>query len=92
MPSLMFEPPVTIEECRAVGTQLGEAWGDCPRLEFEEVLIGRMTAIGDAVTASGLDVDEAVAAFDQAAWAAWEAAQSEDPGDRAPARPARTRG
>jgi hypothetical protein len=77
MPSLIFDPPVTIEECRAAGRQFGETWANRPRAEFEEALIQRLAAIDELAPLSS-DAEDAMAVFDQAAWCAWEALQPED--------------
>jgi hypothetical protein len=90
-PLLIFEPPVTIEECRSAGRALGSAWGSRPRVAFEQALIERLTVLVDAFAPAGLDADEALAAFDQSAWAAWEAAQSPTPGDQGSSDPRRAR-
>ena len=74
MRSLIFDPPVSIAECPSAGRQLGEAWGTRSRVEFEQALIERLVAIDDLAPLSS-DAEEALAAFDQAAWQAWEAAQ-----------------
>jgi hypothetical protein len=70
--SVIFDPPVTIEECRIVGAQFGKAWGGRPRVAFEQALVKRLVVLSEALAASGLDPDEVVAAFDQAAWTEWE--------------------
>jgi hypothetical protein len=66
MPSLVFEPPVTIEECRSAGRQFGETWANRPRGEFEGALVERLAAIDELAPLSS-DAEEAMAAFDQAA-------------------------
>jgi hypothetical protein len=81
MPSLIFEPPVTIEECRSAGKQFGEAWARRSRADFEEALIERLTAIDELAPLSS-DAEEAMAAFNQAAREAWEAAQLRHGGNR----------
>jgi hypothetical protein len=77
MPSLIFDPPVTIEECTTAGWQFGKTWANRPRAEFEEALIQRLAAIDELAPLSS-DAEEAMAAFDQAAWSAWEALQPEE--------------
>jgi len=74
MPSLIFEPPVTIEECQSAGRQFGEAWVHRPRAEFEDALVGRLAAIDELAPLSSV-AEEAMAAFDRAAWGAWKVAQ-----------------
>ena len=79
MPSVVFEPPVTIAECRAAGRQFGETWANRPRGEFEGALVERLAAIDElALAPLSSDAEEAMAAFDQAAWGAWEALQPEE--------------
>ncbi len=77
MPSPAFDPSSTNEECGSAGRKFGSAWGNRSRAEFEEALVGRLAALDEALVFSCLDIDEAVAAFDQAACSAWEVMQAE---------------
>jgi hypothetical protein len=90
MPSLIFDPPVTIEECTAAGRQFGETWANRPRAEFEEALIQRLAAIDELAPLSS-DAEEAMAAFDQAAWHTWEALQPDEAASSGQQRPRRRR-
>jgi hypothetical protein len=47
MPSLIFGPSATIEECTVAGWQFGKTWANRPRAEFEEALIQRIAAIDE---------------------------------------------
>ncbi len=68
---LIFDPPVTVEECRLAGRRFGSAWSKASRVSFEQALVARLTALDEALREHG--IEEAVAAFDQAAWGGWEA-------------------
>jgi hypothetical protein len=73
--SVIFDPPLTIEECGFAGYRFGRAFVGEPRAAFEQALARRVAALNDALATSGLDPDEALGAFEQAAWGAWETAQ-----------------
>ncbi|MCB8883898.1 hypothetical protein ACELLULO517_26870 [Acidisoma cellulosilytica] len=77
----MFDPPVTVEEWRLAGRQFGGVWAGTPRIAFEEDLVARLAGLVDALRTSVEDMDEAIAAFDQAAWTAWEAGAKGDDQD-----------
>ncbi len=73
---MAFQPPGRIEACRSAGRRFGLSWAEHPRLDFEDALSARLAKLSDALDAAGIDIDEALAAFDQAAWEIWEVAQA----------------
>lgn len=72
-PSIAPPGPVTVDDLRAEGTAFGRSWRGRPRSRFEESLVKRLNALSEALAAQALDEDEAIAAFDTAAWDTWEA-------------------
>lgn len=72
-PSLSSPPPETIEDCRNAGESFGREMRGRPRTKFETGLMRRLDAIAEQVAGSALDEEEAIAAFDVAAWDSWEA-------------------
>jgi hypothetical protein len=70
---VVFDPPVTVEECRLAGRQFWGSQVGLPRVAFERVLVDRLVSLGEVLAVNGEGYDEAIAAFDQAAWTAWEA-------------------
>ena len=76
---------MTIEESRSAGQRLGTGLSGRSRLAFERALTERISALQEATVPVGYDANEVLAAFDQAAWAAWEAAQHPAPDDLEPA-------
>ena len=73
---MAFHPPRTIADCRAVGRRFGLLWAEQPRLDFEKALSARLAEFYEAMGTAEIDIDEAVAAFDQAAWEIWDVAQT----------------
>ena len=69
-------PPATIEACRTLGRRFGLSWAEQPRPDFEEALSARLLERHDALDTAEIDIDEALAAFDQAAWEIWDVAQA----------------
>ena len=43
------------------------------RMAFEQELVAQLGALDEALRAADIDRDQALAAFDTAAWSAWEA-------------------
>lgn len=76
--SVVFDPPVTVEECRLAGRKFGGACKIATRTAFEQVLVVQLLALEDAFSGMDLDTQEALAAFDQAAWTGWEAGRHGD--------------
>jgi hypothetical protein len=72
-PSHSASPPETVEDCRVAGETLGREMRGRPRVKFETVLMQRLDGIVEQIAASTLDAEEAIAAFDVAAWDTWEA-------------------
>ncbi|HTI01507.1 MAG TPA: hypothetical protein VL752_11225 [Acidisoma sp.] len=75
-PSLSSSPPETIEDCRTAGETLGQEMRGRSRTKFETVLTQRLDRMAEQIAGSALDAEEAIAAFDVAAWDAWEAVLS----------------
>jgi hypothetical protein len=71
MGGVIFDPPVTVEECRLAGRRFGSAWSKTARVSFEQALVARLIALDEALREQ--DHEEAIVAFDQAAWSGWEA-------------------
>jgi hypothetical protein len=72
-PSQSSTPPETIEDCRVAGETLGREMRGRPRVKFETVLMQRLDGMAEQIASSTLDAEEAIAAFDSAAWDTWEA-------------------
>jgi hypothetical protein len=73
---------MSIKELHFAGRVLGETWRGYDRELFEDVLITNLSALDGAIRLRDLDADRALAllaAFDQAAWAAWEYEETEEP-------------
>jgi hypothetical protein len=65
--------PTALENYRAQGSAFGRYWRGRPRSKFEESLVKRIDSLIEEAAALAVDSDEVVAAFDVAAWEAWEA-------------------
>jgi hypothetical protein len=74
-----FDPPATIAECQAAGLAFGQARTEVARVSFEQDLTGQLAVLTKALTFSELDQEQALAAFDQAAWAGWEGVPEDKP-------------
>jgi hypothetical protein len=72
-PTLTFNPPITIDLCEAAGREFGSTRSEMARVLFEQELVAQLEALDEALRAADIDRDEALAAFDKAAWSAWEA-------------------
>jgi len=72
-PSLSPSPPLSIADCRAAGESFGRDMRGRSRQKFEAALMHWIDMLTAALADTALDEDEAVAAFDVAAWDAWEA-------------------
>src|SRR6202044_1422331 len=79
VPSDAFDPPATIAECQAAGHAFGQARAEVARVSFEQDLTEQLAVLTRALTFSELDQDQALAAFDQAAWAGWEGVAGDRP-------------
>ncbi|HEX3982422.1 MAG TPA: hypothetical protein VHX12_01890 [Acidisoma sp.] len=75
-PSIALPSSTAVDEYRAKGSTFGREWRGRPRRKFEETLVKRLDALGEEVAGLPLDAEEAIAAFDVAAWDAWEAGVS----------------
>jgi hypothetical protein len=75
---VVFDPPVTVEACRLAGRRFGGVWAGTPRIAFEEDLVARLASLEDALRMGADDSEDPIAAFDQAAWMAWEAGAKRD--------------
>lgn len=85
LPPLIASPsPATIDALQTEGRAFGQDWRGRARTKFEEALVKRLGSLAEDIAARALDTDEAVAAFDVAAWDAWEAPVSSAPGARVP--------
>lgn len=62
-----------IVECRMTGLEFGTEFAHQSREAFEVALVGQLTALDERLAVTALNAADAVAAFDQAAWDAWEA-------------------
>ena len=72
MHAIPLDLPTTIRACRQAGLKFGAKSGTLPRTQFETALLSRLVALADVLPMTDLDLDEAIAAFDQSAWFAWE--------------------
>lgn len=72
-PGSSSSPPETIAEWRSAGEAFGREMRGRPRTKFETILMQRLNAMAEDIAGSALDSDEAISAFDVAAWDAWEA-------------------
>lgn len=81
-PLIASPPPATIDALRMEGHAFGQDWRGRARTKFEEALVKRLGSLTEDISARALDTDEAVAAFDVAAWDAWEAPISSASGAR----------
>lgn len=72
-PSLSSSPPLSIEDCRQAGDDFGQGMRGRSRQKFEAALMHQLDMLVAALAETALNEDEAVAAFDVAAWDAWEA-------------------
>ncbi len=72
---VIIDPPETIEASRLAGRWFGSAWGQASRVAFEDALVAQLLILSEALATGEWDAEEAVAAFDQAAWSGWEAAR-----------------
>jgi hypothetical protein len=70
---LTFNPPITIDLCETAGQEFGHARIEMERMVFELELVAQLVALDEALKAADIDRDQALAAFDTAAWSAWEA-------------------
>jgi hypothetical protein len=70
---LTFNPPITIDLCETAGQEFGGARIGMERAIFEQELVAQLAALVEALRAADIDRDRALAAFDTAAWDAWEA-------------------
>lgn len=89
----LSSPPESVEDCRVAGETLGREMRGRPRAKFETVLMQRLDGMAEQIAASPLDADEAIAAFDVAAWDTWEAVltgagvgEAKSDGGRSPGR------
>ncbi len=73
MTPLIASSPTTIETYRAQGRAFGQQWRGRSRRKFEESLVKRLDILSEEIAALAVDAEEATAAFDVAAWDAWEA-------------------
>jgi hypothetical protein len=71
-PPLTFNPPITIDLCETAGQEFGNARIGVERVVFERELVTQLAALDEALRAADIDRDQALAAFDTAAWGAWE--------------------
>ena len=78
-PSDAFDPPATIAECQAAGFAFGQARAEVARVSFEQDLTEQLAVLTRVLTFSELDQEQALAAFDQAAWAGWEGVAEDKP-------------
>jgi hypothetical protein len=89
----LSSPLESVEDCRLAGESLGRDMRGRPRTKFETVLMQRLEGMAEQITATTLDPEEAIAAFDVAAWDSWEAvltgagvAEPKAEGGRGPSR------
>jgi hypothetical protein len=73
-PSDAFDPPATIAECEAAKFAFGHARAEVGRVSFETGSDGTARDPDQGRTFSELDQEQALAGFDQAAWAGDEKA------------------
>lgn len=78
-PSLSPSLPRTAGECRLAGETFGREMRGRPRTKFETALVKQLAVLELQAAEAALDPEEALAAFDTAAWEAWEAAVSSLP-------------
>jgi hypothetical protein len=83
-PSDAFDPPATIAECQAAGLAFGQARAEVARVSFEQDLTEQLAVLTRVLTFSELDQEQALAAFDQAAWAGWEGVAEDKPSKPTP--------
>jgi hypothetical protein len=69
---LTFNPPITIDLCETAGREFGRARFEMQRALFEQELVAQLVALDEALRTADIDRDQALAAFDKAAWGAWE--------------------
>jgi hypothetical protein len=73
---LTFDPPISIDLCETAGREFGHARIGMERMVFEQELVAQLGALDEALRAAHIDRDQALAAFDTAAWGAWEAPEA----------------
>ncbi len=78
-PSDAIDPPATVAECWAAGFAFGQARAEVARVSFEQDLTEQLAVLTRILTFSELDQEQALAAFDQAAWAGWEGTAEDKP-------------
>lgn len=83
-PSLSPSPPLSIDDCRQAGEAFGQTMRGRSRQAFETALMQRLEVFVAGLAETGLDEEDAIAAFDVAAWDTWEAVL----GGTGPAEPA----
>jgi hypothetical protein len=71
-PPLTFDSPITIDLCETAGRELGNTRSEMARVVFERELVAQLVVLDEALRTADIDRDQALAAFDKAAWAAWE--------------------
>ena len=74
-----FAPPTTIAECQAAGLAFGQARAEVARVSFEQDLTEQLAVLTRVLIFSEFDQEQALAAFDQAAWAGWEGVAEDKP-------------
>ena len=69
-PTLTFHLPITVDLCEIAGHEFGRARIGMKRAVFEQELAAQLAVLDEALRATDIDRDHALAVFDTAAWSA----------------------